>query len=48
MKAKLALTDSGSDKLAKDMAKKIISLYVQNQTKLYIAPHSSQAKVKVL
>ena len=48
MKAKLALTDSGSNKLARDMAKnKLISLCVQNGTKhKYIAPLSSQAEVK--
>ena len=37
MKAKLALTDSGSDKLARDIAK--------NKHK-YIAPLSSPAEVK--
>ena len=43
MKAKLTLTDSESDKLARDMAKnKLISLCVQNGTKhKYIAPLSS-------
>ena len=48
MKAKLALTDSEADKLARDMAKnKLISLCVQNGTKhKYIAPLSSQAEVK--
>ena len=48
MKAKLALTDSGSNKLARDMAKnKLISLCVQNGTKhKYIAPLSSQSEVK--
>ena len=48
MKAKLALTDSGSNKLARDMAKnKQISLCVQNGTKhKYIAPLSSLAEVK--
>ena len=42
-KAKLALTDSGSDKLAIDVAKnKLISLCVQNGTKYkYIPPLSS-------
>ena len=45
MKAKLALTDSGLDKLAIDMAKnKLISLCVQNGTKYkYIPPLSSAA-----
>ena len=48
MKAKLALTDSEADKLARDMAKnKLISLCVQNGTKhKYIAPLSSLAEVK--
>ena len=48
MKAKLALTDSGSDKMARDLAKnKLISICVQNGTKhKYIAPFSSQAEVK--
>ena len=43
MKAKLTLTDSEADKLARDMAKnKLISLCVQNGTKhKYIAPLSS-------
>ena len=50
MKAKLALTDTEADKLARDMAKnKLISLCVQNGTKhKYTAPLSSQAEVNKL
>ena len=50
MKAKLALTNTEADKLARDMAKnKLISLCVQNGTKhKYTAPLSSQAEVNKL